>query len=80
MGDDEKTTLYRVAVQTDTSPAELKAFTDILESHGYVVVTDLKKGKLEVRGDPDSMDRQPPKFNEMDDPVMAGELPTETPQ
>jgi len=71
MSDDEEPELYSVKIKTNTSPAELKAFTDILESHGYTVVTDLNRGELKIRGD--QGDRVPPGFNEMDSPELEND-------
>ena len=71
MSDDEQPELYHVCIDTNTSPAELKAFTDILESHGYTVVTDLNRGELKIRGD--QGDRVPPGFNEMDSPELEND-------
>jgi len=46
MSDDE--TLYKISIETPTSPEELHEFTDLLEAEGYAVVTDLSAGALEV--------------------------------
>ena len=40
--------LYDVGVDSKTSPAELLAFCELLESNGYTVVTDLEYGALKI--------------------------------
>jgi len=47
MSDDEP--LYKINVRHAASPAELKAFCDMLEKHNYDVVTDLSNGRVKVR-------------------------------
>ena len=42
-------TLYRVSIKTPTSPEELAAFCELLDSKGYRVVTDLQSGNIEIR-------------------------------
>jgi len=46
VSDDEL--LYRINVQHVASPAELKAFCDMLENHNYGVTTDLSGGRIDV--------------------------------
>jgi len=47
----EEHTLYEIEIKTAVSPEELDKFTDIADEAGYVVVTDLQKGMLQLRGE-----------------------------
>jgi len=58
---DEENPLYHAFIGKDTGVAELKAFVNILESHGYDVNAELRKGIVEIHNNPDTHDR----------PVMA---------
>lgn len=60
---DDDSTLYRIDIRTPASPAEVAAFTDLLESSGYEVVTDLEHGKLEVREGEEDANRADPNFD-----------------
>jgi hypothetical protein len=40
--------LYEIDVQTAASPEEVFRFTELLESEGYRVVTDLEYGKIKL--------------------------------
>jgi len=46
MSDDKP--LYSIEIKTPVSPAELKRFTNLLESNGYEVITDLEYGLIRI--------------------------------
>jgi len=46
---DKEYTLYEIDVQTPVSPNEPQDFTELLESSGYNVVTDLERGEIQLR-------------------------------
>jgi len=72
---DDAKTLYNIDIQTAASPRAVADFADLLEAHGYIVVTDLQRGKMEIRQPADA--GQPTSLEERIDAVVDHRLAEE---